>query len=431
MAEAISLSASQSKLGSSWFCHSSSGKILAHAGAPTTEHWLWGEELPEHVLRTERLACLVLDFLRGTEVLHARIAYRALEIPARRILGSRLPVIHVFGGSDGRHEVDNCWRLDADSGEWEAMPPLSRGPRSLSAAAPLGGRICVVGGFDGSEFLNSMDVFAPDRQCWEPGPDLLHRRGGLALTTAGGHLYACGGREGSRYLNSVERFSMPHSACEASSGSWQVMPAMSQRRCYAFAQQFQGRVWVCGGMERSNTYLNSVEQLILDGSGGDSVWQPGPAMREVRAFAAGCTMSMGLCICGGSNVAGPLATAELFTPGGQTWQALPDMDQRRTFATAKILVQPCAATGEHCTQRLFVFGGFDGKSYLSSGEIFMEEESRWAPTLPLPTPLIWTASAAVETPGRFAVLLPRTSPKRSVMSHGLGTRQSRSTGFFY
>eukprot|EP00930_Biecheleria_cincta_P060287 TRINITY_DN45965_c0_g1_i1.p1 TRINITY_DN45965_c0_g1~~TRINITY_DN45965_c0_g1_i1.p1 ORF type:complete len:440 (-),score=65.66 TRINITY_DN45965_c0_g1_i1:153-1448(-) len=431
MAEAVALSASQSKHGSSWFCHSSSGKITAQAGAPTTEHWLWGEELPEHVFRTDRLACLVLDFLRGTEVLQALIAYRALEIPGRRILGSRLPVIHVFGGSDGRHEVDTCWRLDAASGEWEAMVPLPSGPRSLSAAAPLGGRICVVGGFNGSEFLNSMEVFAPHRQCWEPGPPLLQRRGGLALTTAGGHLYACGGREGSSYLNSVERFSMPHSACEPSSGSWQAMPAMSQGRCYAFAQQFQGRVWLCGGMERGNKYSNSVEQLLLDGHEDDSAWQPGPTMRELRAFASGCAISIGLCICGGSNAAGPLATAEVFTHGGQIWQALPDMEQQRTFASAKILVLPCGATGEHCTQRLFVFGGFNGKSYLSSGEVFMEEESRWAPTLPLPAPLIWTASAAVETPGRFAVLPSRTSPNQSVMGRGFGTRQSYSTGFFY
>lgn len=420
-----------SKAGSSWFSQSTCGKIQTRTGAATSELWLWGEELPEHVLRTDRLGCLILDFLRGAEVVQARIASKAVQIPARRILGSRLPVIHVFGGSNGHHEVDACWRLDA-SGEWEAMPPLPSGPRSLSAAAPMGGRIYVVGGFNGSEFLNSVEVFAADRESWEPGPPLLQRRGGLALATAGGHLYACGGREGSRYLNSVERFSMPHSACEPSSGSWQAMPAMRKGLCYAFAQQFQGQLWLCGGMEQGNIYSNSVDKLILDGKGGGSVWQPGPAMRGARAFASGCTMAVGLCICGGRNDAGPLATAEVcdgvFYPVGQIWQELPDMEQRRTFASAKLLVQPCSASGEHCAQRLFVFGGFDGKKYLSSGEIFIAEEGRWAPTLPLPMPLIWTSSAAVETPGRHTVLPPQVSRKHSSI---LGSRQSYSTGFVY
>ena len=87
--------------------------------------------------------------------------------------------------------------------------PLSE-PRGFAAAGVLGGKIYVVGGFDGRQEFARCDEYDPSREGgsgspWQTRSPMSVGRGGLAVATVGEMLFAIGGGwEG--YLAYNERY---------------------------------------------------------------------------------------------------------------------------------------------------------------------------------------------------------------------------------
>ncbi len=81
--------------------------------------------------------------------------------------------------------------------------------RGFSAAALLGERIYVVGGYDGEREQSTCAAYDPATETWETCAPLAVGRGGLGLTALGGQLYAIGGGGWTSYLGFNERY-IPH-----------------------------------------------------------------------------------------------------------------------------------------------------------------------------------------------------------------------------
>ena len=93
----------------------------------------------------------------------------------------------------------------------ESMERWTRGAersskRSGSAAAVLGDRIYVIGGYDGSNQLKSMEWFDTNTQTWTRGAGMSSKRSGCAAAALGDKIYVIGGHDGSVRLNSMEWF---------------------------------------------------------------------------------------------------------------------------------------------------------------------------------------------------------------------------------
>eukprot|EP00966_Prymnesium_polylepis_P035964 834486-Prymnesium_polylepis.1 len=70
----------------------------------------------------------------------------------------------VIGGSeDGATGTTRVDVFDVARGVWEAAPPPMTARRSNAAAAVVGGKIYVIGGFHGSTYLSSVEVYDPAR----------------------------------------------------------------------------------------------------------------------------------------------------------------------------------------------------------------------------------------------------------------------------
>eukprot|EP00434_Breviolum_minutum_P019563 symbB.v1.2.017258.t1/scaffold1346.1/size178581/11 len=193
-------------------------------------------------------------------------------------------------------------------------------------------------------------------------------------------LYICGGLDESRQpLNSVEAFTppgvsvqMPHctpreryaSTAAAVSGSWQVMPAMAERRGWPAAVALQGLLYVCGGRDEQREPLSSVERL----NNFPSIWLPLPSLSSQRAGASAAACGGRLYVCGGAFGAQMLNSVERFDPKVGTWETLPPMSARRAYVAAATI----AGT-------IHVFGGSDGGQCLLSSERFDPTLNTWTP----------------------------------------------------
>jgi N-acetylneuraminic acid mutarotase len=208
---------------------------------------------------------------------------------------------------------------------WLSGAPLSE-PRSEVAAAPLGGRIVVVGGFLASG-ANSrrVDAYDPARDGWARLPDLPVSVDHAAAASARGRLVVVGGYGADR---------QPLRAAFLFDGSgWRTLPPPPEERAAAAATATApGTVWVVGGRTRDGLART---MLALDLK--TLRWRvlPGPRPREHLAVTAlgGTVYAIGGRSSGYDT---NLATVQSYDPRTARWRRLPDLPSPRggTGATA-------------------------------------------------------------------------------------------------
>lgn len=64
----------------------------------------------------------------------------------------------VIGGHDGTQSLNSVEILDGPTGEWRSGPSLTIPRANVKATVASGGEIYLLGGFDGSQFLSSIEV---------------------------------------------------------------------------------------------------------------------------------------------------------------------------------------------------------------------------------------------------------------------------------
>ncbi len=137
-------------------------------------------------------------------------------------------------------------RYDIDAGSWSAVAPLPA-PRSDLAAAAVGGKIYVFGGFDAAGLpLASVDVYDPVSDTWAgPLAPMPTARGAMyGVASKGNTVFVIGGWDliipG---LQTVEAYRVP-------SNTWTAgLPPMPTGRAEAGACGHGGRVYIVGGAQ--------------------------------------------------------------------------------------------------------------------------------------------------------------------------------------
>ena len=172
--------------------------------------------------------------------------------------------LYVAGGYT--NGPDQSWRpqsrvfsLGAGEPAWREEAPLARGPRGALGLAAAGDLLVAVGGEANGRPLPTTEIYDPRRRAWRPGPDLARPREHLAVAASAGRVYAVAGRtlaEGN--LRLVESFE------PATGTSWRREPDLNDARGGIGADTVAGRVCVAGGEEPAGT-IASVE--CLEGQG--------------------------------------------------------------------------------------------------------------------------------------------------------------------
>ncbi len=191
---------------------------------------------------------------------------------------------------------------------WKALAPLASGPRQETAVVALGGRIYVLGGFDGDKrVLDTVEAYDPARDRWEarkPLPMPLHHanaaavgtklyvpntrtwsprrpmltpRAGCVAGVVADRIIVAGGEGNGRRPDGVF---VETEAYHPASDAWTTLPPMLTPRHGAAA--LGGKLYVPGGATRQGfgaVAANEVLEPPFDG--------PGPSRRITKASAKG------------------------------------------------------------------------------------------------------------------------------------------------
>lgn len=164
--------------------------------------------------------------------------------------------IYAIGGRTGTAGPNSPGKLavveryDIDTDSWTTVAPLPSA-RSDLAAAVVGGKIYVFGGFTGAGALTgAVDVYDPTKNTWNTSPaDMPTPRAAFyAVVRNGGTVYCIGGWNGVFPFNAA--IGSLVEAYKVSQNSWTTgLPAMPTPRAEAGAIGRGGRIYILGGAQ--------------------------------------------------------------------------------------------------------------------------------------------------------------------------------------
>lgn len=220
--------------------------------------------------------------------------------------------IYHIGGETETGTTNLVNRFDTASHTWHEM---TEKPTAVSAtsAAVLFGEIVVPGGrTENGEPTNIVEAYSPANNAWRPIANLPKPiSNGLALSD-GSYLYMIGGWDGSKYLDDVYLY-------DANNDSWRPLTNLPHPVASATGGVIAGELYILGGIDDAQTPLDACSIYNVD---ADS-WRSCPAMLNARKNGGAAIVLNKLYVLGGDEPVGTeLPFGEFFDPNTQTWQVV-------------------------------------------------------------------------------------------------------------
>jgi N-acetylneuraminic acid mutarotase len=212
-----------------------------------------------------------------------------LNAPAAAVLGRRIVLIGGFGTTTNVPTA--AVRIyDTATRRWSDAAPLPH-PRGGHAAVLLDGRIHVVGGGNAQSTIADHTVYDPATDRWSDRAPLPRAMGSPAAVVHDGMLHTVGGRSGLSDFGEVWRY-------DAAADRWTPGPPIPPRGT-AGAVSHCGAVFVIGGESQARQAALG-EVLRLDPGG----WVAQPPLPTPRNFARSVVWGGSVWVVGGSRAAG-------------------------------------------------------------------------------------------------------------------------------
>lgn len=222
-----------------------------------------------------------------------------------------IDVYHI-GGETETGVTNLVKRFDTSTRTWHDMAAK---PTAVSAAsaAVLFGEIYVPGGraTDGKP-TNIVEAYSPANNAWRPIANLPKPiSDGLALSD-GSYLYMVGGWDGTQYVDDVYLY-------DATSDSWRPLTNLPQSLASATGGVISGKLYIVGGTDESHSALDSCFVYAID----EDSWSDCPTMLAPRKDAGAAIILNKLYVLGGDEPVGSdLPFGEFYDPSTQTWHVV-------------------------------------------------------------------------------------------------------------
>ena len=220
-----------------------------------------------------------------------RLPGDGLNAPAAAVIGRR---IYVIGGFKTTTNVPSADVLvyDVDTHAWSNAAPLAE-PRGGHAAAVVNGKIHVIGGGNSRTTLANHSEYDPASDRWTERAPLSRSKGSPAAVGFGGKLYSIGGRSGPGDFGDVEIY-------DPATNTWSAGPAIEPRGT-AGAGVYCDHIYVFGGESQArNTTVGEV--LRFDPS--TNAWSRATPMRSPRNYARAVVFRGSVWLVGGNPTVG-------------------------------------------------------------------------------------------------------------------------------
>jgi len=200
------------------------------------------------------------------------------------------------------------------NGKWDTKLPPTLERRFGSSGTVLNGKLVVTGGFDGIEYLNSVEEFDCTTKQWQMLPPMLTKRVEHASTVMNGKLYVVGGMNANGLCRMVEQY-------DPAEGRWCPLPCMASGRSQCAVCIFEDKLMVLGGENDSNIPLGLAEEYSPE---TDQQCRRLPSMLSKRAGCAVGVVDGQVVVSGGyDDLGNELISVEAFARDKWKWRPLP------------------------------------------------------------------------------------------------------------
>jgi N-acetylneuraminic acid mutarotase len=196
-------------------------------------------------------------------------------------------------------------------------------PRSYFAAAAVGGKIYVIGGFNSISGLrlDTVDEYDPATNTWISKASMPTARSALAAAALNNKIYAIGGYDNvSRsFLATVEEY-------DPVANSWTTKTSMPAAKSALAAVAFNNKIYVIGGANAAN-YLDDVEEYDPE----MNTWLTKTNMPTARSALGAVAANNKIYAIGGQRGPSVSLENEEYDPATDTWRSRPPMNHGRGY----------------------------------------------------------------------------------------------------
>ncbi|NP_001005316.2 kelch-like protein 6 [Danio rerio] len=162
--------------------------------------------------------------------------------------------VYISGGKETLHDV---WKYNASLNKWIQIEFLNTG-RWRHKMAVAGGKVYVLGGFDGTQRLNCVEAYDPFHNCWSEAAPLMLSVSSFSAASFDRCIYVIGGGpNGKLATNNMQCF-------DSQSNKWSLKcPMPTEAKC-TNAVTFKDAIFVVGGaMKALYSYSPLVDSWTL------------------------------------------------------------------------------------------------------------------------------------------------------------------------
>ncbi|CAM4751106.1 unnamed protein product [Rotaria magnacalcarata] len=263
----------------------------------------------------------------------------------------------IVAGGFGAHQrpVDIVERWNPRTNEWTSLQSLTK-RRRYAAAAAIGKRLYVVGGYDGRQRMNSVECLdlSQENATWQPVASLTYRRALPGVCVHQNLIYVCGGFDGSLRLASTECY-------DEKTDVWTIGEDMHVGREGAGLVSIGDHLYCIGGYD-GLSLLQTVEKYDIN----LGRWSQMAPMLTPRSGAGCATIDHYIFACGGFDGTIHLSSVERYDSQTNQWTNVTSMSVRRCYCGSAFI-----------RGRIAVIGGYDGTSLLDTVEVYDSDKDEW------------------------------------------------------
>ncbi|XP_060585123.1 kelch-like protein 10 [Ruditapes philippinarum] len=274
-----------------------------------------------------------------------------------RWIKPRIPssIIFVLGGWAKDGVTDSVETYDRNTDQWfqthECELPQ---PRAYHGTITLRDNVYVVGGFNGSHYLNSVICFNVSKKRWEERAPMYMSRCYVSAVEMNGVIYVCGGYDGRQRHNSAEKYNWENN-------QWSMIKSMYHQRSDAGATKHKGKMYVAGGFDgQSCLFSAEVYDPLVD------QWTVLAPMSTRRSGVSLVSCDDKIYAIGGYDGSRRLDTVEHYEPQRRHWYSSVSMILGRSNFSSVVM-----------DELIYVMGGYDGEKTSPEVECYNPVKKAW------------------------------------------------------